>query len=466
VSDGLPESVRINAWRGVAAGGELVERANRWGSDDRGLPHSQASLPLGEVADPRDWKHKDVGYGVLLPDSDLSAAEKAVGVDAPEPVRDLLEARPDTVLLRWKATIGERFVTRYFSDGTSQSPTIGLSGFGVAKGKLPRYVLIVGTPDVIPWSVQYAFETRHAVGRLPLDEEGLGNYIDAMLSDWTGADVDPGAPLMWTVSIPGDITAEMRTVIAKPLEDKFTDEPRLPRFDHLSGNRATGAELLNALANARPSLLVTSSHGWTEGDGPTLRNSLGVPVDIAHEPVALDALDQAIPPGAIWYAQACCSAGGDAISNYEGLLAQGSAAYATVHHVAELGPTVAPAATKLLGRPNPVRAVLGHVEPTFDWTLRVAETGQGLGAHIVSALSDNLIGDRQPVGCAFADYRAGVGELHTQWVSTHNQFLKAEDVTLRDQLRNVLTRLRLTAIDRQSLVLLGDPTVTFPASGP
>jgi hypothetical protein len=71
-------------------------------------------------------------------------------------------------------------------------------------------------------------------------------------------------------------------------------------------------------------------------------------------------------------------------------------------------------ASKLLGRANPVRAVLGHAEPTFDWTLRVAETGQGLGQHIVSALSTNFFNE-QPVGYAFSDYRAGVGELHTQW---------------------------------------------------
>ena len=107
---------------------------------------------------------------------------------------------------------------------------------------------------------------------------------------------------------------------------------------------------------------------------------------------------------------------------------------------------------------------MGHVEPTFDWTLRVAETGQGLGTHIVSALSDNLIGERQPLGFAFADYRAGVGELHTQWVSTQKQLPKAADVTQRDRVRDTLTRLRLSAIDRQSLVLLGDPTVAYPVA--
>lgn len=462
----LPEQVLINAWRGAAASSELIPEANRWGSREEGLPHSQAPLKLSKVADPRDWSHEDVGYGVLLPDSDLPAAAKATGADAPEPVHELLAARPGTVLLRWSPRMGERFVTRYFLDGTSKSPTIGLTQFGVAAAALPRYVLIIGGPDVIPWSVQYAFETRHAVGRLPLDEEGLGNYIDAMLSRWATADLDAGAPLMWTVSVPGDITAEMRAVIANPLEKKFADEPKLPRFAHLTGTGATGKELIDALAKVRPSLVVTSSHGLTEGEGPTLRDSLGLPVDIVHEAVALAALDQAMPAGAIWYAQACCSAGGDAVSNYEQLLAPGTLAFTSVTQVAKLGATVAPAPIQLLGRPNPVRAVLGHVEPTFDWTLRVAETGQGLGGHLVSALSDNLIGDRQPVGYAFTDYRAGVGTLHTQWMSTRERLRRAKTPAQRDEFRNTLTRLRLTAIDRQSLVLLGDPTVTVPVGPP
>ncbi len=189
---------------------------------------------------------------------------------------------------------------------------------------------------------------------------------------------------------------------------------------------------------------------------------LGLPVDVDHSPVDLDSLESAIPGGVIWYSQACCSAGGDATSNYTGLLNPGTSAFATVQAVAALGATVAPLASRLLGRANPVRAVLGHVEPTFDWTLRVAETGQGLGRHIVSALSTNLFNE-QPVGYAFSDYRTGVGELHTQWAAQYDKL--AEGIT---EVRETLTRLRLSAIDRQSLVLLGDPTVKLPqlASAP
>lgn len=132
------------------------------------------------------------------------------------------------------------------------------------------------------------------------------------------------------------------------------------------------------------------------------------------------------------------------------------ALFGVVSAVAALGCSVALAALRLLGRKHPVRAVYGHVEPTFNWTLRIDATGQGLGHDIVTALSSNLY-HQQPLGLAFADYRAGVGELHTQWADLH-EMLNNGDTSVRE----TLTRLRLTALDRESLVLLGDPTVTMP----
>jgi hypothetical protein len=448
--------LRINAWTGDEAGaGALDPRADRWGSRG-GLPPAQQALDLGAPADPTAWSRDDVGYGVLLPESDHPVTEKAVGSDAAAAVQELLAARPGAVMLRWDTTLPPGFLRRYFPDGSSQTPNI-LSPYGTAKGCLPRYILIVGGPEAIPWHVQYTFGTRRAVGRLPLEGDALTHYVSAMLSDWAGCEVDVRAPLQWTVDLPGDITAEMRAVIADPLEVKLTD-PQLPRFEHLTDDRATGAELLARLTAAKPGLVVTSSHGLTAGDRDAMGKTLGLPVDVRHDSVDLDALDAAMPAGCVWYAQACCSAGSEAPTKYAGLLGAGTPALTVVSAVADLGSTVAPAALRLLGREQPVRAVLGHVEPTFDWTLRVAETGQGLGAALVAALSTNLLGGGQPLGYAFSDYRLGVGDLHADWLTAFDS-LNAGDLDQRPK----LTRLRLTAFDRQSLVLLGDPTVKLPS---
>jgi hypothetical protein len=454
VSQDLPDAIATDAWTGqTAAGGPLDPRAVFWGALG-GLPPSQRPLDLGLPPDPTDWGSPDVGYGVLLRETDHPPTDKAAGLDAPEPVREIMAARPGTVMLRWDPNLQDGFIRRYFPDGSSQPPQL-LSPYGVGKGRLPRYVVIIGGPDAVPWSVQYALGTRRAVGRLPFLGEELGNYVSAMLADWPDADVDARAPLMWTVDLPGDITAEMRAVIANPLAERLTD-PKLPRFQHLTDGRASAAELLAGLRAAKPALVVTSSHGLTEGAGDALAATLGLPVDRAHAAVGLDDLDGAMPAGAIWHAQACCSAGSEGPSKYVGLLGEGTTALGVVTSVAELGSRVAPAVTRMLGRQRPVRAVVGHVEPTFDWTLRVAETRQGLGGEIVAALSTNLYAG-QPIGHAFSDYRTAVGELHTQWVSAAEQ-RAAGDQTQRPR----LTRLRLSALDRQSMVLLGDPTVTLP----
>ncbi|MET7301668.1 hypothetical protein [Embleya sp. NPDC005575] len=461
----LPADIQLNAWTGDEVARATPDQdAARWGAGTRGIPHSQAVLPFGPPADPRDWRSADVGYGILLPDDtdpNLSDAAKAAGEDAAAPVRELLAARPDTAVLRWSPDLPDHLLRRYFAQGLPQEPAIGLSEFGIGRGRLPKYVAIIGGPEVIPWSVQYALGTRHLVGRIPLSGEPLAHYVHALLAGWSDAQAHADRALTWTVDHgPTDITALMRAVIAAPLAERLTPPP-LAQFRDLTAAEATGAALLGALAEIRPGLLATSSHGRTGplGNPAEMRAALGLPVDGTHTTVPLGTLCDAMPGGCVWYAQACCSAGAAGESFYAGLLPVGSSALGAVEAVAGLGTMVAPAALELLGRENPVRAVLGHVEPTFSWTLQVDDTGQGLGGRLVSALSTHLYAG-EPLGLALAEYRADVGELHTRWARLR-EALAGGDTSVRE----TLTRLRVSALDRQSLVLLGDPTVALPASG-
>ena len=322
---------------------------------------------------------------------------------------------------------------------------------------LPRYVLIVGGPEVVPWSVQYAFAVRHAVGRLPFTGADLDPYVDTLINGWSAAMLDVTAPVIWSVDHgPNDITRLMRATITTPLEREFTGT--LAGMVHLTGPQATATTLLDALAPAGrkpPALVVTSSHGATPLDA-TLSAVLGLPVDSDHRTVPLDDLDAAMPPGSIWFAQACCSAGGAGESSYAGLVQPGTVVDTALSAVAALGPVVSPAALRLLGRKAPVRAVFGHVEPTFDWTLQDPTSGQTFTRDLVKALSSNLHFGA-PAGYAFEDYRLGVGTINSKWATARQNF-KAGDTELLDE----MARLRLTAIDRQSMVLLGDPTVTLP----
>jgi len=170
------------------------------------------------------------------------------------------------------------------------------------------------------------------------------------------------------------------------------------------------------------------------------------------------------PDGAIWYAHACCSAGSDAVSLYRCLeqndptlclVKADSPIDRVLKGVAALGALVAPLPRALLGAKKPLRAFIGHVEPTFDWTIRQPATGQYLTSALQQALYDNIYG-AMPVGLAFADWYGTLGGLSIEYESARKAYNKGEDT-----LSSVLYS-QLATRDRQSMVILGDPTVALP----
>jgi hypothetical protein len=340
------------------------------------------------------------------------------------------------------------------ANGQPQDIDISCSDYGTADGRIPRYILIAAPPTDIPWRVQYDLSLKSYVGRLPFSGDALGPYITAMLDDWSqGTPNLTKRALVWATDYgPTDITRTMAAAIAAPLRDKLNGSVPV---EAIIGAGAKADALLSNL-DAKPGLVVTSSHGSTPIDNPNLlASTLGLPVGQDRCTVNLNELDAQMPCGSLWFTQACCSAGSSGESLYTQLLSADSSAWRVVSQVAALGSTVAPAALRLLGRENPVRAVLGHVEPTFNWTLQDGSTGQLYGSVLVTALSSNLYAG-QPIGMTLAEYRLQVGLLNTYYHTVRDE--AASDTLLRPR----LTRLRLTALDRQALVLLGDPTVAFP----
>jgi hypothetical protein len=400
----LPATLALSAFIGESVGvsGAIAATGNRWGG--RGEPlRRQAPLAPDAQVNLADWSHPDVGWGLVLPDrDDLSAQDKARGIDAPEPIHQLLAARPEAPVLRFRTDLGTRKLARYFADGGRQDPEIGLRPFGVGKGRLPLYLLIVGSPTEIPWQLQYSLNRRHHVGRLDLPAEGLANYVTALVTDWKGLESDPAKPLVWSVSF-DTMTQKMHATVALQIHDALTKDDEIgSSTGWLQADAATHAGLIDALKTTRPSLIVTSSHGKTGplDDQATMRATLGLPVDVNRDTLDPDALLRDwSPSGAVWYAQACCSAGSNDGTSYESLLDGDSLAAKVVRGVAELGPSVAPLPSRLLAARKPLRAFVGHVEPTFDWTLIMPDTGQYLTAPLVGSMYPELY-RRRPRGRA------------------------------------------------------------------
>jgi hypothetical protein len=461
----INDSLSINAWTGAGhATGALDAGAGRWAVKKQ-LPDYPSKLVAGEPADPRDWRNKDVGWGVVLPDNDaLSVANRANAVDAPESIKTLLAARAGPPVFRYRTDAPAGFLRRYLADGRVFDIALSGSDSGIGEDKLPMYMLIVASPQEIPWRFQYLMNATCFTGRLDLDEPARARYVAALINDWKDSASSSNRPVVWTVDHgQPDITWLMRQTIADPVAQKMQEDSDIgDGVTHLAGVGATGPALIDALAKAKPALVVTTSHGLTSplDDLPTMRKQLGFLVDHTGASVTADALlDKWQPDGAVWYAHACCSAGSDAATSYKGLIQAESSIALTLDSVAALGAMVAPLPKALLSAAKPARAFIGHVEPTFNMTLRSLENRQVLTASIRRALYDRMFRKQpEPIGMAIAGCYRHVGELFTQWqqqVQDVNRGVrKAREAAMHSQ---------LMAIDRQSMVILGDPTVAIPA---
>lgn len=456
-------NVAINAWTGndCDTTGSLAANTSPWAM--RRPPAAMTSL-AAHKADIRDWKDPTIGWGVVIADRpDRSAKDNAQLKDLPPALQELVKFRQGAIF-GWSKADGVTTLTRYLEDGTLPKIPIGDIARGTASNALPRYMLIFGSPEQIPWAVQYTLGLCAAVGRLDLDDEGLENYVNAVTTNWSTSGLDVARSLLWSVDKGGsDITTLMKTTVADPLFKKLTDDPQIgDQASFLTGADALHDNLLGALAARKPALIVTTSHGRTGplNDPDAIRRDLGLMVDRAGATLPLGRmLQQWQPDGAIWYAQACCSAGSETGTIFGGLFPVGSGLALTLEAIGRLGAQSAPLPKVLLGAKRPLRAFIGHVEPTFDWTLSSPDTKSAVTASIIAALYVGLYeANPMPVGAAFKEYFEQVGQLLNQWYQARQEALNS---VAADRTRPL--RYQLGALDRRSLVIHGDPAVALPA---
>ena len=461
VDAGDDNFLRSNAWCGEAASGALAEGSLQWGARQDLAKPSQALAAVDLDYD--DWTHPLVGWGVVLADrDDIAPADKARGLDAPEPIQKLIAARGNAPVLRWRAELKDGRLRRYGLDGSAAD--LSLRGArGVAANAVPHYLLIAASPAEVPWRLQYRLQTEAFVGRLDLDAAGLGRYVEALLGNWSGAKRDVSKPLIWCVDHGHpDITRLMRKSVAERLRNAFAADTEFAMEGGFRSDAdATHATLLAALGERQPAFVTTSSHGATFplDDAAAMRAQMGALVDVGHGVGSASAIAAAWNPrGAIWYAHACCSAGADAKSSFDGLVGADSSLGKTLTAIAGAGACTAPLPRALLGGTHPLGAFIGHVEPTFDRTLRDQATGQTTSQHVIDALYGQLhLARRPPVGRAMSVYFSAVAGLLGDYADALDAVGNLEPGALARARAS-----RLVASDRLAMVVLGDPTVTLP----
>ncbi|WP_234685100.1 hypothetical protein [Bradyrhizobium monzae] len=457
-----PKFVSVNAWDGTRTFRSPLPAETPWEVQHHFKVASIKTLAAPRAVEYRDWRRPDVGWGLILPENTtLSPKERSTAVDAPAAIGRLVDSRNGAVVLRWRPEV-EDFLLRYYEGGYSHDLSIKSPNHGIGPDCIPHYLLIYAPPRQIPWSVQYALNMSTYVGRLDLEGRALENYVDALIGNWGGQLADARAPLVWSVDHGGaDITRLMARAIGGKVWEKFESDPELSKRKFLCDDRASAKDLVASLVELTPGLVVTTSHGMTGplGNGAQLSAQLGCPVDCDYSVIQPADLMAWNPNGAIWYAHACCSAGSDSVSRYQDLFPAGTDIGDLLRGIAAgAGAIVAPLARALLGAEKPLGAFVGHVEPTFDWTLRDTLNGQIVTRQLVSALYNRLYQDyaRNPIGWVLDQVYREAGAYFADW-SNGVANAKGQPASLQDRTRYC----KLVGMDRQTTVIIGDPTVSL-----
>ncbi|MYR07384.1 hypothetical protein GTV32_14180 [Gordonia sp. SID5947] len=462
----ITDTITIDAYTGDApVSGRFTADYRAWA-----LAKPMYGRPTMRPAEPNlaDWCDTRVGWGLILPERPGLTAEQLAGAgDAPEPIRELVAARNAKVLrYRAGAQFGEWALRDYAGGGDRLNAD---SPVGTGPQDVPKYLLIYATPAEVPWHIQYALNPVRFVGRLDLTGDALANYVAALLNDWNDATCSYASPVVWAVDHgAGDITTLMRDTVAAPIFEAFAADNEMPSATFIDGSpgQATAAELQSALATKRPALVVTSSHGRTGplDDLDAMRENLGIPVDQDHQVISPTALLKVWQPdGAIWFAQACCSAGSDSPTSYARLFEPGTLLEQTLTGIAKVGAMTAPLARALLGAPKPLRAFIGHVEPTFNWTLSFPLNREVLTDDLKSSIYGGL-GLGKPVGLAMSGYYPAIATKLQQYLRAKEDY-DAQVGPAEKKPLDMLVYSRVTAHDRASTVILGDPTAALSLPG-
>ncbi len=327
-------------------------------------------------------------------------------------------------------------------------------GFGPADPpRLPYYLLIVGSPEAVPYELQYQLDVQHAVGRLWLRDPGeYEGYVKAVLAA-EGRTAPSGRAVFFAPRHPGDPPSALSAdELAAPLARKLGGEL-------LVGEEATKETLRGLLGGARPpGLLLTAGHGIGLRAGARRQEELQGAllcqgweegrISADHCFSAADLPGPARLDGMIAFLFACYSAGTprwDSFSHLE---------TGRREPVAER-PFLARLPQRLLA--SGALAVIGHVDQAWPCSF----LWEGMGAQLevyASTLGEILRGSR--VGAAMEYFGQRYAEIGAALSSV------LEPVAGDASSGLSLLKLWIAHNDARSFALLGDPAVRLVPAAP
>ncbi|MCA9651128.1 MAG: hypothetical protein H6712_18900 [Myxococcales bacterium] len=441
---------------------ELLERARHKARGDRVRGVATGIDPC-ELA--------EAGWGVVLPAVEPGSSRARRQQEILAALQPLLEHR------RAQATRHDERLFQVFDGARGLRPAeskrqfLGRHGAGagpVDPLKVPYYLLLVGDPEEIPFSLQHQLDVPHAVGRLCFDSpEGYAAYAHTVVR----AETSPVPPsrrrelAMLAVTHPGDpATALSRRALVDPLAERLASAAPDWTVRRYVDEHATKADLARLLGgDATPAVLFTASHGVGLGiDDPRQRSHQGAllcgdwggpgtgPASPEHYLAAEDIGDTARLDGLIVFSFACYCAGTPRLDDY------GHRSGPGVRREIARAPFVAALPQRLLSLPSGALATIGHVDRAWGTSFVWPGTSRSPQLAAFESTLRELLGG-VPVGAAMEYLDMRYAELAAELSS---ELEGLEPGELHDAAG--LVTLWTATNDARGYAVMGDPAVRLP----
>jgi hypothetical protein len=414
---------------------------------EKGVTYAEAVRPVLDSGDPRS-----VGWTYVLNEEDPQKGQimeilrpLAESRDMADPDRPLLF--PDTPEGEWDTWISKKSCEQE-----------------ERQGKVPAYVLMVGTPQQLPFGLQTMMSTSANVGRLDFSSlDQLQTYADKLLR----LEDENEKPVVTRDAIifapdggPGDPTHYSRQYMALPMAEHVREKLALSAQE-IQGDGATKGALVSALCG-RPAFVYTASHGVGATDkSQKIQMKLNGAIccqrngSFAESMFSADDVDHNKPflEGSIFFQFACFGYGTPAKSEFAAWIKDVPKSYAKSDFTAALP-------RKLLSHPRGPIAYIGHLDiallhsfidarsPEIDgrWHSRIAP--------FKSAVS-RILG-LQPSGLAMLSMSARFNRLNLALTSSY-QDARRNKLQWTPQSKAALLDQWLIRGDAQNYMVMGDP---------
>lgn len=417
-------------------------------------------------------KLEETGWGIIFAHADpqIAAIQEALS--------PLLHLRTQQAGPYYRIFTGHEAYRFYETETRYETKTEFLRRFRVSAGAVdpkngvPYYLLLIGSPELIPYEFQYELDIQFAVGRLDFETlDEYEHYAKAVVAAETGQQpLAPTASFFSVVNADDSATEKTDRLLTQPLIDALSHTPGW-NFTAHQGAAANRAQLEALLGGAqKPALLFTASHGiefpagdprqethqgallCSEWPGPReWHGALPESFYFAGDHLA----SNADPSGMIAFHFACYGGGTPQFNEYGD-----PAAMQADSRQSPLAnrPFVAHLPKKLLGHPKGgALAVVSHVDRAWSYSYQQRETAQT--TIFESTLMRLLEGHR--LGWALEFFNSRYAELAATLSQEINRMEWGRSQLVPYEFASLWTENH----DARNYVVLGDPAVRVAVTG-